>query len=332
MTQYLLAIDGGQTSTKAMLATLEGEVLGSGLGGPCVRFDEAGGYERNRASIGAAVGSACAAAGVHPPSVVACGLGLTGFHTGGVELPLIERATGDAIGYDRIAAVGDYVTNLLGASAGAPGVAIIAGGGSVAYGIAAAGREARAGAFGWLLGDEGSAYALGHQALIAAARASDGRGPATLLTAEVCRAFGVSAAWDLIHVVYRPEFTRDRVSALAPAVSRAARAGDVVALDLLTTAGHDLANAALAVIRALYAPGTPVPVFPTGGVFLAAELVLAPLRTRLAEGWPAATIAEPAFSPTVGALILARRTAGCEVGVDWLSTVSGSIGAAPGPR
>ena len=71
------------------------------------------------------------------------------------------------------------MTNLAGASGGDPGVVLIAGGGSIGFGVTADGREALAGGFGYLLGDEGSAFDIGLRAIAAACRAEDRRGEPT---------------------------------------------------------------------------------------------------------------------------------------------------------
>ncbi|MGN6564798.1 MAG: N-acetylglucosamine kinase [Thermomicrobiales bacterium] len=325
MTPYLVAVDGGQTSTKALLAARDGTVLGYGVGGPCDRFAAPGGEARNRAALTGAIHAAYTAAGLSPGPVAAVGVGLTGFHTGGPELPQIEAIVRAVVTPDAVAAVGDYVSNLLGASSGQPGVVIIAGGGSIAYGVTLDGREATAGGAGYLLADEGSAYAIGHLALRAAMRASDGRDePTTLLTA-VPAAYGLSSVRELPDLVYRADFTRDRIATLAPVVTRAAESSDAVARRILATAGGELARTTLACIRQLYPPGATVAVYPTGGVFAAGALLMEPFGAALSEGWPAATIQPAAFPPVVGALIIAARAAGQEVDAAWLTRVGATL-------
>ncbi|HEX5501581.1 MAG TPA: BadF/BadG/BcrA/BcrD ATPase family protein [Thermomicrobiales bacterium] len=322
---YLLAVDGGQTSTKALLVAPDGTVLGRGAGGPCDRFDAPGGAARNRAGIQGAIraASAAAAADGHPSPgrVAAIGLGLTGYHAGGPDLPALAVLVREVLAPGRLVAVGDYVTNLAGASGGRPGVAVIAGGGSVAYGRATDGREALVGGYGHLLGDEGSAYDIGRQALRAALRAADGRDAPTALRDAVPAALGVAAPRDLLDVVYRPAFGRERVAALAPLVAEAARAGDATAARIMAGAGEELAGLALACVCRLGAPGEAVAVYPTGGVFAAGAVLDGPFRAAVRAGWPAARVAAPAYPPVVGALILARRAAGGDADAAWLARV-----------
>ena len=321
----LLGIDGGQTATKALLARLDGTVLASGIGGASDHFHSAGGEAKNRAAIQGAIRSALAATGADPGKVVAIGLGLTGAPTGGNHTPVIEAIVRDVIAPKQIVVSPDYVTNLAGASGGEPGVVVIAGGGAIAYGVTADGREAISGGFGYLLGDEGSGFDIGRRAVIAAARASDGRGEPTALEAIVCAAFELGTTRHITHVVYRAGFQRERISLLAPRVAEAARGGDAIAAKIMVTAGEELARSALGVIRQLHADDEPAAVFPTGGVFRAGDLVLDPFRAALTDGWALATIRPPLAPPAVGALILARRS--LQRGVDraWLDTVLATL-------
>ena len=91
-----------------------------------------------------------------------------------------------------------------------PGVVIVAGTGSIAYGRNARGEAARAGGWGYVLGDEGSGYWIGRLALRAVVRQADGRGAATALTPRMLAHFGVSRPQDLIHEVYYRSLGRRR--------------------------------------------------------------------------------------------------------------------------
>jgi glucosamine kinase len=323
----LLAVDGGQTATKALLARIDGTVLVTGQGGPSDHFHIEGGVERNRQAIQGAIDSALAAAGAAPQRVVSIALGLTGALTAGTENPHPERIVREVLAPDHVTVVPDIVTNLAGASGGEPGIVVIAGGGAIAYGVTADGREGLSGGFGYLLGDEGSAFDIGRRAITAATRASDGRDPPTALEAIVRDAFGLTTTREVTAVVYRAGFSRQRIALLAPEVAAAAQAGDGTARRIMTTAGKDLAGAALAVICQIRAPGDAADVYPTGGVFRAGDLVMTPFRDTLLAGWPTATVRTPRFPPVVGALILARRACGLAADAAWLARVAETMPA-----
>ena len=324
--RLLLAVDGGQTATKALVARLDGTVLAAGRGGPSDHFHGPGGVEKNRRAIHEAVGSALSAATVAPEQVAATGLGLTGAPAGGEQTPVVHEIVREVLPATAVAVVADYVTNLAGASAGEPGVVLIAGGGAIGYGVTGDGREALAGGFGYLLGDEGSAFDIGRRAIAAACRAEDLRDEPTGLRRAVGEHFGIGAMREIPRVIYRAGFSRERISLLAPAVAEAAQGGDNAARRIMATAGEELARMALGVIRQLFREGDAVAVYLTGGVFGAGDVLLDPFRAALRVGWRQAEARPPRFPPTVGGLILAARALGHPTDPRWLSTVACSLG------
>lgn len=323
--QLLLAIDGGQTSTKALLARIDGTILGNGVGGPSDHFHIEGGVEKNRRAILGAIDSVLAATGVEPDQIVAVAFGLTGAPAGSRAHEIVEEIVGERLTPGQITVVPDMVSNLAGASGGEPGVVLISGGGSIGYGITIDGTTAVAGGYGYLLGDEGSAFDIGLRAIAAATRAADLRAEPTALQAVVKEHFEIDRERDLPWVVYRAGFSRERISLLAPKVAAAAETGDTAAIDILRTAGEELALTALGVMRQLFAPGTPVAVYLTGGVFKAGDLLVGPLRTRLQQDWPEAEPRMPRFPPAVGALILAARSVEILVDAPWLDRIAATL-------
>src|SRR5690606_32133686 len=145
-----------------------------------------------------------------------------------------------------------------------PGLLVIAGTGSVAWGRAEDGRAARAGGWGHLLGDEGSGYALGLEALRAVVRAHDGRAPETTLRDAVLSHARARAPEELI--AWAATAAKADIAALAPRVAAAAREGDAAARAIVDRAAHDLAGH----IRALHARlgpwSAPPAVAMTGGL------------------------------------------------------------------
>ncbi len=112
---------------------------------------------------------------------------------------------------------------------------------------------------------------------------------------------------------------------LAPKVVQAAQQGDTAAVEILRTAGEELARTALGVMRQLLPPGAAMPVYMTGGVFQAGALLLDPFRRFLAREWPEAEPRAPRFPPAVGSAILAARSLGIEVDRVWLDNVAATL-------
>src|SRR5215203_3519021 len=323
--RLILAIDGGQTSTKSLLATVDGRVLSSGRGGPSDHFHITGGVDKNRAAIHGAVESALSAAGVEADEVAAITLGLTGVPPEGDARDIVYEIIREVVRPEQITIVADYVTNLTGASGGNPGVVLIAGGGAIGYGITSNGRTALAGGYGYLLGDEGSAFKIGIAAIRAATFADDLRGPQTTLNQLVCEYFEIDSIRKVTQIVYKAGFSRDRISLLTPIVAQAAVDGDAEAKNIIADAGHSLGLVGLGVIRQLFSPGDPVEVYRTGGVFNIGNLVIDQLNDTLHEGWPGAVSRAPRFQPSVGGLILAARSLGINPGEEWFANITATV-------
>ena len=199
----LLGIDGGGTTTEAWLAEPGCHVLGRGTAGPSNA--KAVGPEAARQALDTAIRGAFHAAGLTSSPVDVICLGLAGFDRPDDRKILAGWA--DEAGWARRIVMvndGDLVI-----AAGTPegwGVGVIAGTGSIAVGRAKDGRTARAGGWGHLIGDEGSAYGIVLDALRLVARRADGRAPRPPgrdpLTERVCTALGVAEASQIVTTIY----------------------------------------------------------------------------------------------------------------------------------
>lgn len=251
-------VDGGGTSTTAVVVDAAGQERGRGSAGPSNYA--AVGRERAVAQIGAALRAATDAAGGGLP-VAAAWVGLAGVGRAGDADALLPRL--------RAFAPDVRLTNdaelALGALPGARGVALIAGTGSLAFGRDASGATARAGGWGHLIGDEGSGYDLGRAALQAAMRAHDGRGPATVLLPAVLASWQLDNPAEIVARVY-PAPDKAVIAGLATLVFASAAGGDAVARELLRVAATELARAALAAGAALDFPGDRLPLALVGGL------------------------------------------------------------------
>ena len=189
--------------------------------------------------------------------------------------------------------------------AGAPerlGIVVVAGTGSMAYGLDETGRTARSGGWGYLLGDEGSAYWLGHAAVRRGIRAADGRGPATTLGERISAKLGLEVPAGLVAWFYDQERFRHRVAELAPLVQEAADDGDDAARELLDYAAQHLARAARAVAHQLEFSDD-YPLVLSGGVFRACPSLPPRIEERLEL--PRAQVRLLAAEPATGAVTLA---------------------------
>lgn len=263
-----LGIDGGQSSTTALIANETGRIIGRGRGGPCNHVAAAERREKFLRIIKGCLAEACQEAGVDPTSVsfaAAC----FGF-SGGAEdkEPYVRELVRSA----RFKFTHDAEIALTGATGGEPGVMLIAGTGSIAFGRNAAGATARAGGWGYIFGDEGGAFDLTRRALRAALQNEEGWGPATALRDLLLQATGAPDANTLMHRFYN-DFSRASIASLAPLVTQAAAQGDSAAVEIVDQACRKLSWYVEGVYRHLFTAGDSVPVAYVGGVFQSALLL-----------------------------------------------------------
>jgi glucosamine kinase len=308
---YYLGIDGGGTKTTCAVGD-ESQLLATATAGASniVRVGEV----QARESLHQSVRQACAAAGIAPAQVARTCIGGSG--AARPELAELVRRILAEILPSPIDVVGDMQIALEAAFDTGPGVIVIAGTGSIAYGRDRHGSTARAGGWGFAIGDEGSAHWIGRAAICAVLRAADraATSPQTRAAFEgsayvsaLLKAWGVTSLADLARVanaIPPPDF-----AALFPAI---AAGKDDLAAHVLAQAGRELAQVAAIVSRRLFPPDEtkPVPVAMIGGVFRHAALVREVFYNELRQLDPRAEINPNVVEPVEGALRLARRA--CE--------------------
>jgi N-acetylglucosamine kinase-like BadF-type ATPase len=301
MSEYFLGVDGGQSSTTALIANEAGRVMGWASAGPCnhVAGDEA--RARFLQVIGDCVRQAAKRAEVVTHFRAAC-LGMSG---GPEDKAALLR---ELISADDLIVTHDGRIALSGAMSGGPGMIVIAGTGSLAYGESAAGDSARAGGWGYVYGDEGSGFDIVRQAVRAVLRDHEGWGAHTALTPALLEATETRDANEMVHRLYTPDWPRVRVAGLAPVVDGIAESGDPLALDIMNGAAQHLALLSAAVRRQLFREGEPSRLAWIGGVFRSRTVLD---RFRMLVGLEGTvTAAEPDHGPASGALMLAYRAAG----------------------
>jgi N-acetylglucosamine kinase-like BadF-type ATPase len=231
----------------------------------------------------------------------------------GVDRPddhAVVRGIMRRIGFKaRVVIVNDALVALEAGAPGQPGVVIISGTGSIAYGRNAAGEAARSGGWGYVLGDEGSGYWIGRAALRAVLRAADYRGQRTLLTQLLLDRFGVSQPQALLHEVYYNQLTPAAIGTLASCVQTAFREGDQAAIGILRGAADELEGAALSVARRLDLSNEAFMFVLSGGIFRAVPWLEQELARRLPVAAPKSVTRLLDREPAEGAVRLAVQEA-----------------------
>ena len=299
----MLGIDAGGTKTLCLLADANGAVVAEARG-PGANLHVAGesGVETTlRDVIARAIGDR----GVAPDAIC---IGIAGVDRVD-EAHAIDTIVRNINPHARIRVVNDALIALVAGAHDAPGIVIIAGTGSITYGRNAAGEAARAGGWGHMVGDEGSGYWIGREAVAAVMRAADGRGPATRLTGEILVHFSVADVSRLPRIVYDRDVPRVNVAALGPIVQRVAELGDAVALRILDRAAEELVSAARSVTARLEMRGEPFTFYLAGGAFQVVPWLVDELTRRLVEVAPRSQVQLLREEPAVGAVWLALADA-----------------------
>jgi len=304
---YVLGIDGGGTKTLAVCADLQGKVLGTGI---------SSGSNYHTVGLGEAIAAikrsstqAMSIAGVKRSDVRSACIGLAGAGRETDRSILLPAFTGLSIA-DKVILEHDAFIALAGATVCNPGVIVIAGTGTMAFGINSSGEQNRSSGWGNILGDEGSAYYIGHNALISACKAYDGRGAETALIDGIVRLLELNDFNDVVKKIYGAS-PKD-IAGIAPLVSQTAYAGDEVAIRIMKDAGIELALSAVSVIKRL-GDNERTQVTTSGSVFNAGEILMTPFIESVKSAVPHAEIICPKFKPVIGALLLALQKIGVEL-------------------
>jgi N-acetylglucosamine kinase-like BadF-type ATPase len=295
--KLLAGIDAGQSSTTAVVIDERGYVRGRGRSGPADHVDEPAGSERCAAACEAALAGALAAAGLAPGTrFEAVRIGLSGFDAAfdGREPAFAARTV--RLGHDAPIA-------LAGAVQTRPAVVAIAGTGSVAYGEDGAGGSVRVGGWGYLFGDEGSAFAIARDALASAMAAHD-RGSGSPLAEAALAFFDRRDLRELATLAMQGRITRSALAAFAQVVHDAARLGDPDAAAIVERAASALAALAATAVARLNAGERQVAVAFAGGA-LRNEAFGVAARERLAALAPNARAVPARYDGAIGAALLA---------------------------
>ncbi|MFO0817795.1 MAG: BadF/BadG/BcrA/BcrD ATPase family protein [Pirellulales bacterium] len=312
---YVLGVDGGGTKTAAWIARIVAgqspSIVGKGRAGP--GNPRAAGFEFAQQNILTALQAAWVDADLAPQNIAAACLALAGAGRAEEQERMRDWAIAQKIATHVI--VTHDAEPLLAAAQpedapglNAPwGIALIAGTGSLAWGRAVDGRVGRCGGWGYLVGDEGSGYAVGIAALRAILQAADGRGPATSLASPLLDFFQACESTELVGILYGDPAFRGRIAAASRIVLQVAREHDVVACGIISQAVEELAAMVAALAKRLELADNAYPLALGGGVFDAAGELAPRLVEQLALHQLAPRTYTIVTHPVLGAVRLAQR-------------------------
>jgi glucosamine kinase len=321
---YILAIDAGQSETSCLIGLKDGTLLSSGLSGPSAVPNLKLAEPMMRQALTSSVNKALDAISPRPKKVAAAYLSLTG------GIPIALRILPEIIQVDRIKAESDAVAALACGAFGGPGIALLSGTGCVAFTQNTQGEGKVIGGWGYLLGDEGSGFWIGMEAVRAAIRAQDGRGSVTPFTREVIVQLGVKDMLEAQVLIYNDGITRPEIARLSFLVTKAAQANDPIAQDIITRACQELFKLLKAACHsaAFTQPEEKVIVL-TGGVLHPDSPVFSELVEMIQRELPSYKVVVPKFPPVVGAFILGIILCGGKVMPETISRIEETLPRLP---
>ena len=294
----VVGIDAGGSKTRAFAVDRDGAVVGRGAGGGANLLSSPDPAGSIAAALTESLGSA------KPEAVV--------LSCSGGDRPadrekgraILTQLLGPAV---RIEVTHDAIAALYAGNPAGCGVVLISGTGSIAFGRNDEGDERRAGGWGYLIGDEGSAVWLGLEGLRAAAHHADGRGAGTAITAHVLRELGVQSFMEVIPQLYGRPHPAPAILAAVRAVGRAAAEADAIGVSIVQRGAHALARAASVVAAELRLGDGPV--YLAGGAFESLPSLERAVRGELLAMLPRATVEPVSEEPAMGAARLAMLLA-----------------------
>ncbi|MCI0695907.1 hypothetical protein L0337_28395 [candidate division KSB1 bacterium] len=314
---YFLGFDGGGTTLRGCLIDDTGEVL-------AVSSHPPASFPKLKEKIGEPVAALAhelqARAGLPLGPAKAAGFCSTGVGRP-AEREIVQRALREQNIADTIIAESDFMAAHAGAFSGGPGIIVNAGTGVFGFGRTASGENIRVGGWGYLLGDEGSGFAMAQAALIAALKDWDGRGAKTFLRQIFEKHFNVTSIELIISQIYSADFDRGKFAELAPLVIEAAGNGDAIAHEIVRHNGRELGH----LVRAAAHRGQwnfPIPLALIGNLFRRHDLLL-PAFWEVLDAKQFNLIV-PRFESVVGAALLGILATGMSLPNDFLNNVEKS--------
>jgi N-acetylglucosamine kinase-like BadF-type ATPase len=304
-----LGVDGGGSKTAFLLIDESGRILASHAAGPAYYLEV--GLNGLRGMLAAGIHTVLAAAGASVGKVDFAYFGLPAYGEDSQLLDELDAIASPLLDPGNYRCGNDAVCGWAGALACQDGINIVAGTGSIAYGEYS-GRSGRAGGWGELFSDEGSAYWLAREGLRIFSRMSDGRAPRAALYGLIREHFKLESDLDICAALYgKKASTRSEFATLSKLVADAANAGDAEARGLFATAATELAQMIEAVRSQLHVPDEVVlPVSYSGGVFRQRGLLLEILSGNLSNSRSSYCLVAPRLSPVAGAALYAAKLSG----------------------
>lgn len=308
---YIIGIDGGATKTRGLLARSDGRIIDRLTVGPTNYRTR--GIEEASHLLSNLVSSLLDDTNLQLDDLEIIVGGMAGVHED-FDKKRIEEGLRKALpteGGVKIEITNDLYIALVGGLQQEFGVVTNAGTGAISIGANKSGRRFLSDGWGYLLGDSGSGFWIGLEAMKATLKSADNRGRDTALEEMIVTHYSLEKTPELLNIAYSDNGSAeiDKIAGLSPLVFTAAQEGDEIALEIIVRAGEELAKTTCAVVDALELTEKEFPLVLSGGVFDAN--FKGPLVDKfvaiLDERCPGFQLTDPDFPPEVGSLLIGLR-------------------------
>ncbi len=319
MHKIVVGLDGGGTKTKGILLKETGEILARVVGDSS--NIQAIGADKLATVLHQIVLELAGKAGIQTTQITHLYAGLAGAGRAS-DREIIGKIIESQELAQRFTVDTDAAAALAGAFAGGPGIIVISGTGAICFGKNTAGEIFRCGGWGYLLGDEGSGYFIGQQAIVAALKDFDGRGEKTQLREEIEKRYQLNSIDLIISSIYSGKIDRTEIASLAPMVFECFDRGDAAARTIIQNAGQEIGKLVSATIKRMSMVGQNVKVALIGSIFKQKDTLMPFILTETGKLSSEVEFIEPRFEPDIGAAILALQKEKVEINESLLGKIS----------
>ncbi|MFD1449017.1 N-acetylglucosamine kinase [Oceanobacillus profundus] len=305
---YVLGIDGGGTKTKGVIAKSNGEIIAEATVGPTnPNSIEKLDLKKELENLFTLLKQQCNSCFSQLKHVFA---GMSGVgHPATKET--VQKMLIDLLpDHVHVTVNTDAINALYSGTLGKPGIVQIAGTGSITFSINHDGLSDRVGGWGYLIGEMGSGFALGRDALEAAFLAHDGLGKPTTICSLLLEYFQATALPDIIYSVYQGKNQKQRVASLSKLVMRAADTGDPVAQEIIRKNAVDIGKSIACLQTKQFSKKDKVQVVLTGGIYNRLDLFQAIIEEEICQHQLEPMLTVPKMEPVGGAVVAALREEG----------------------
>lgn len=304
---YYLGIDGGGTKTKYLLVN-EGLQKVCEREGSTIHIHQVG-VEGIKSQLKENISKICEEVNISTKDIAYAFAGVPGYGESLDDMVKIDKAIKEVMEVP-YSIDNDAVNGWAGGTACKPGVNVVAGTGSIAYGRNAEGKLARCGGFGPGIGDDGSAYWIALRTINEYTRQKDGRSEKTVLVDILEKEYNISYKYEIVDIAFnRLKFNRTELAKFSTICFLAAEAGCLACKKIFEDAARAIFEHIYAISKELNFNEEFVVSY-TGGVFKAGKHVLEPLNEMIKESGLKCYLQEPGLDPWNGSVLLAYTLAG----------------------